>query len=63
MRGPADGPRSHSLVRPALIPQSTILASVKGAYNAIWVKVQWGADTFYYGRGAGRIHGVQWSAI
>lgn len=40
-------------VRPALIPESTILASVKGAYNAVWVKGQFGADTFYYGRGAG----------
>jgi len=40
-------------VRPALIPQSTILAGVKGAYNAVWVKGQFGADTFYYGRGAG----------
>jgi len=40
-------------VRPALIPQSTILASVKGAYNAVWVKGHFGADTFYYGRGAG----------
>lgn len=40
-------------VRPALIPQSAILASVRGAYNAIWVKGQFGEDTFYYGRGAG----------
>ena len=40
-------------VRPALIRQSTILASVRGAYNAVWVKGQFGADTFYYGRGAG----------
>jgi len=40
-------------VRPALIQQSTILASVKGAYNAVWVKGHYGADTFYYGRGAG----------
>jgi homoserine dehydrogenase len=40
-------------VRPALIPQTTILASVKGAYNAVWVKGHYGADTFYYGRGAG----------
>ncbi|MBC7927949.1 MAG: homoserine dehydrogenase [Bryobacteraceae bacterium] len=40
-------------VRPALIPQSTILASVQGAYNAIWVRGLFGADTFYYGRGAG----------
>jgi homoserine dehydrogenase len=40
-------------VRPALIGQSTILAGVTGAYNAVWVKGQFGADTFYYGRGAG----------
>ncbi|HUQ93781.1 MAG TPA: homoserine dehydrogenase [Bryobacteraceae bacterium] len=40
-------------VRPALIAQSTILASVQGAYNAIWVRGHYGEDTFYYGRGAG----------
>jgi len=40
-------------VRPALIRQGTILAHVEGAYNAIWVKGVHGADTFYYGRGAG----------
>ncbi|MBM3738727.1 MAG: homoserine dehydrogenase [Acidobacteria bacterium] len=40
-------------VRPALIPKQTILAGVLGAYNAVWVRGQYGADTFYYGRGAG----------
>ena len=40
-------------VRPALIPQTTILAGVQGAYNAIWVRGKYGQDTFYYGRGAG----------
>lgn len=40
-------------VRPALIPSDTILAGVQGAYNAIWVRGEYGADTFYYGRGAG----------
>ena len=40
-------------VRPALIPNSTILASVRGSYNAVWVKGRYGEDTFYYGRGAG----------
>jgi homoserine dehydrogenase len=40
-------------VRPALIRKSTILAGVQGAYNAVWVKGLYGADTFYYGRGAG----------
>lgn len=40
-------------VRPALIRQATILASVRGSYNAVWVRGQFGEDTFYYGRGAG----------
>jgi homoserine dehydrogenase len=40
-------------VRPSLIPQSAILAQVKGAYNAIWIRGTYGEDTFYYGRGAG----------
>jgi homoserine dehydrogenase len=42
-------------VRPALIPRSTILAGVQGAYNAVWVKGAYGEDTFYYGRGAGAL--------
>ncbi len=40
-------------VRPSLIPQAAILAHVKGAYNAIWIRGAYGDDTFYYGRGAG----------
>ncbi len=40
-------------VRPALVPQSAILAGVQGAYNAVWVRGKYGEDTFYYGRGAG----------
>jgi homoserine dehydrogenase len=40
-------------VRPSLIPRSTILASVDGAYNGILVRGHYGSDTFYYGRGAG----------
>ena len=40
-------------VRPALIPEDTILAGVRGSYNAVWVRGHYGADTFYYGRGAG----------
>jgi len=42
-------------VRPALIPLSTILAGVQGAYNAVWVKGKYGEDTFYYGWGAGAL--------
>jgi homoserine dehydrogenase len=40
-------------VRPALIPLTAILASVRHSYNAIWVQGTYGEDTFYYGRGAG----------
>jgi homoserine dehydrogenase len=42
-------------VRPSLIPVSTILAGVQGAYNAVWVRGAYGEDTFYYGRGAGSL--------
>jgi homoserine dehydrogenase len=42
-------------VRPALIPKDTIIASVNGAYNAVWCRGAFGADTFYYGRGAGAL--------
>jgi homoserine dehydrogenase len=40
-------------VRPSLIPLDAILAGVQGAYNAVWLRGQFGLDTFYYGRGAG----------
>lgn len=40
-------------VRPSLIPQEAILGQVRGAYNAVWIRGQYGEDTFYYGRGAG----------
>src|SRR5579864_5308590 len=42
-------------VRPALVGLQTIIASVQGAYNAVWVKGRYGEDTFYYGRGAGAL--------
>jgi homoserine dehydrogenase len=45
-------------VRPALVPVSTILAGVQGPYNAVWVKGEFGEDTFYYGWGAGHPTGV-----
>ncbi|MFN0166225.1 MAG: homoserine dehydrogenase [Bryobacteraceae bacterium] len=40
-------------VRPSLVPVTSMLASVMGAYNAVWVKGHYGSDTLYYGRGAG----------
>jgi homoserine dehydrogenase len=47
------GPGLELSVRPLLIPQDHILAKVDGAYNAVWVEGRRGADTLYYGRGAG----------
>jgi homoserine dehydrogenase len=40
-------------VRPSLIPKGTILAHVKGVYNAVWVRGHFGDDSLYYGQGAG----------
>ena len=42
-------------VRPALIPLDTVLAGVRGAYNAVWVKGRYGQDSLYYGWGAGSL--------
>jgi homoserine dehydrogenase len=40
-------------VHPTLIPQSHILASVSGVFNAVLVRGDVVGDTLYYGRGAG----------
>jgi homoserine dehydrogenase len=40
-------------VHPTLIPQSHVLASVKGAFNAVVVRGDVVGDTMFYGRGAG----------
>lgn len=40
-------------VHPALIPQSHVLASVKGVFNALAIKGDVVGDTLFYGRGAG----------
>jgi homoserine dehydrogenase len=42
-------------VSPVLLRQTTPLAQVRGAYNAIHVVGDAVGDTFYYGRGAGRM--------
>lgn len=41
-------------VHPTLIPKSHVLASVKGAFNAIAVRGDVVGDTLFYGRGAGQ---------
>jgi homoserine dehydrogenase len=40
-------------VHPTLIPQSHVLASVSGVFNAVLVRGDVVGDTLYYGRGAG----------
>ena len=40
-------------VHPTLIPQSHVLASVSGVFNALLVRGDVVGDTLYYGRGAG----------
>ncbi len=40
-------------VHPTLIPQSNVLASVSGVFNAVLVRGDVVGDTLYYGRGAG----------
>jgi homoserine dehydrogenase len=40
-------------VHPTLIPQSHVLASVSGVFNALMVRGDVVGDTLYYGRGAG----------
>ena len=43
-------------VHPTLIPQGHVLASVGGVFNAVAVHGDVVGETFFYGRGAGRIH-------
>jgi homoserine dehydrogenase len=40
-------------VHPTLVPQSHVLASVNGVFNAVLVRGDVVGDTLYYGRGAG----------
>jgi len=42
-------------VAPTLVPQSSLLASVHGVFNAIMVESDLADHTMYYGRGAGRL--------
>jgi homoserine dehydrogenase len=42
-------------VHPTLVPLKSMLASVGGVFNAVWVTGDIVGDTLYYGRGAGRL--------
>lgn len=48
-----DGPAVSARVHPAMIPASHPLASVRGAYNAVFVESQSAGQLMFYGPGAG----------
>ncbi|MDQ1289999.1 MAG: homoserine dehydrogenase [Actinomycetota bacterium] len=50
----ADGAESVSVrVHPAMIPRTHPLASVREAYNAVFVEAEYAGELMFYGRGAG----------
>ncbi len=51
-QGP-DGPSVSARVHPAMIPTSHPLASVRGAYNAVFVESEAAGQLMFYGPGAG----------
>lgn len=50
----ANCPRIQVSVGPALIPQSHVLASIRGVFNAVFVHGDVAGETLYYGQGAGQ---------
>jgi homoserine dehydrogenase len=48
-----DGPAVSARVHPAMIPRSHPLASVREAYNAVFVEAEAAGQLMFYGRGAG----------
>lgn len=52
VEGP-DGPAVSARVHPAMIPLSHPLASVRGAYNAVFVESEAAGQLMFYGPGAG----------
>jgi homoserine dehydrogenase len=48
-----DGPAISARVHPAMIPDSHPLASVRGAYNAVFVESESAGQLMFYGPGAG----------
>ena len=50
-----DGDEVEVRVGPTLVPESNMLASVHGVFNAVMVESDLADRTLYYGRGAGRL--------
>jgi homoserine dehydrogenase len=53
LRDGADGPAVSARVHPAMIPRSHPLASVREAYNAVFVESEAAGQLMFYGPGAG----------
>jgi homoserine dehydrogenase len=51
--GPGDDPSVSVRVHPAMIPRDHPLASVGGAFNAVFVEADAAGELMFYGRGAG----------
>src|SRR5699024_9533409 len=49
----ADGPGISARVHPAMIPLTHPLASVREAYNAVFVEADAAGELMFYGQGAG----------
>ncbi len=49
-----DGHEIEARVHPTLLPKGSLLSSIGGVYNAIWVTGDPVGTTMFYGRGAGR---------
>lgn len=47
------GPAINARVHPALVPRSHPLASVRDAFNAVFVQAELAGELMFYGRGAG----------
>ena len=54
VKKPAHASRAQVSVYPALIPNSHVLSSVNGVFNAVFVRGDVVGDTLFYGRGAGK---------
>ncbi len=48
------GGEVEARVHPALVPQTHVLASVEGAFNALHLTGDWVGDVLLYGKGAGK---------
>ncbi|MEH0109279.1 homoserine dehydrogenase [Tersicoccus sp. MR15.9] len=55
-QGASDGDRGVAVrVHPTLLPREHALASVRGAYNAVYIEAEYAGSLMFYGAGAGGV--------